>query len=59
VNRKPHPQALTIFDHQQLVESDVIDYAGHRLDVVTEVPAILEESRQFLKDVAGNGSPSP
>src|SRR4051794_30959050 len=53
VNQQPHPQALTIFDHKKLVEDDVITYAGHTLDLVTEVPALLDEVRQFLKDVAG------
>jgi hypothetical protein len=49
----PNPQALTIFDHQQLVEHDVIAYAGRRLSLVDDVPVLLAEIRQFLKDVAG------
>lgn len=53
VRAVPHPQALTIFDHQQLVENDVIDYAGHKLSLVDDVPVLLDEIRQFLKDVAG------
>ncbi|MGX5653673.1 hypothetical protein ACWKWC_02755 [Geodermatophilus nigrescens] len=54
VRQKLDPQALTIFDHRQLVENDVIEYAGHRLDIATEVPVLLDEARQFFKDVAGN-----
>jgi hypothetical protein len=53
VNGKPHPKALTIFDHQTLLVNDVIDYDGHRLSLVDDVPVLLAELRQFLKDVAG------
>jgi hypothetical protein len=53
VNGKPHPKALTIFDHETLLVDDVIDYDGHRLSLVDDVPVLLAELRQFLKDVAG------
>jgi hypothetical protein len=32
----------------------VIEYAGYKLNLVTEVPGLLAEVRQFLKDVAGS-----
>ena len=54
VRNKPDPQALMIFDHQRLIEDDVITYAQHTLDLASEVPALLADTRQYLKDVAGN-----
>lgn len=33
---KPDPQALMIFNHQQLIEDDVITYAEHTLDLASE-----------------------
>lgn len=54
VQKKPNPDALTIFNHQRLIEDDVIEYASHTLDLVFEVPALLDELRDFFKNVARN-----
>ncbi|MGB9137579.1 MAG: hypothetical protein WCB73_10215 [Pseudonocardiaceae bacterium] len=51
---KPHPDALTIFNHDQLLRHDRISYAGFSLDLTHETPAMIAEARGFLKGVAGN-----
>ena len=51
---RPNPDALTIFNHLRLVQDNVIEYASHTIDLVTEVPALLDELRNFLKDAARN-----
>lgn len=51
---KPHPDALTIFNHVDLLQQDRITYGGASLDLQTEMPALITEARCFLKDVAGN-----
>jgi len=33
---------------------DVIAYGDHELDLTTEVPAVVTEVRQFLKDASQN-----
>ncbi|AWO86006.1 hypothetical protein DLJ61_23015 [Gordonia terrae] len=48
----PHPDALTIFKHDQVVGDGVIEYGAYRLDLITEVPQIIRATRQFLKGVA-------
>jgi hypothetical protein len=53
VRQKPDPQALTIFDYRRLLDDDEIVYAGHSLNLVNEVPTLLRDARQYLKDVAG------
>ncbi len=54
VQGKPDPIALTIFDHDQLVRYDRIVYGRHRLELVTEVPELLQQARGFLLEAAGN-----
>lgn len=54
IQGRPDSRALSIFDHQRLVEDDVIAYAEHTLDLGSEVPALLAHIRQYLKDVASN-----
>ena len=49
---RPHPDALTIFKHDQVVGDGVIEYGAYRLDLITEVPQIIRATRQFLKGVA-------
>ncbi|WP_344593464.1 hypothetical protein [Actinomadura vinacea] len=55
VHQQPHPDALTIFDQRQLLTHDVLVYGQHRLDVAEEIPNLLAEVRQFLKDAVANG----
>ena len=54
VNKKPHPDALTIFDQSELLSHDRIRYGNHSLDLVQEVPALLADAREFLKEAAGD-----
>ncbi|WP_163698818.1 light-mediated development protein DET1 [Mycolicibacterium sarraceniae] len=52
VQGSPHPDALTIFNHQRVVADGVIEYGTHQLDLSTDVPSIVNAARQYLKDVA-------
>jgi hypothetical protein len=54
---KPHPDALTIFDHVSVAEDGLIRYGSHRLDLMADVPQIIAATRQFLKAAAGEASP--
>ncbi|KRF10915.1 hypothetical protein [Nocardioides sp. Soil796] len=55
---KPDPAALTIFDNTALLHDDTIVYGGHRLTLDGDVPTLLTDTRQFLKDAArGQASP--
>lgn len=54
VRSNPHPDALTIFNHNRVVIDGVIEYGAYQLDLATDVPRIIEATRQFLKEVAGN-----
>lgn len=54
VNKKPHADALTIFDQSELLTHDRIRYATHSLDLTREIPTLLADARQFLKDAVGN-----
>lgn len=49
---KPHSDALTIFNHSDLFEHDRISYGSSSLDLKIEMPTLISEARQFLKDVA-------
>jgi hypothetical protein len=53
VNRVPHPDALTIFDHHRVATDGVIAYGAYELDLATDIPAVIQAARQYLKDVAG------
>lgn len=53
VNRKPHPDALTIVDQSELLSHDRIKYGGPSLDLVHEDPGLLADAREFLKEAAG------
>lgn len=53
--RKPHPDALTIFDWQRLLTDDVIVYGSHELALVEQVPALIAAMRQFFKSAAADG----
>ncbi|MCW2903896.1 MAG: light-mediated development protein [Streptosporangiaceae bacterium] len=56
VNGKPDPQALTIFDYEPLLAEDAMVYGKHRLGVTDEIPGLLADMRQFIKDVvSGRG----
>lgn len=55
VRRKPDPTALTIFDQQRLLADDVIVYGEYELELSGEVPRLLSQTRQFLKDAAADG----
>ncbi len=51
---RPDPDALTIFDHHEIVLNGAIVYGSHRLDLATDIPLLIAAVRQFLKDVAKN-----
>lgn len=51
---KPHPDALDIFDHTELLQTDTIVYGASRLDLSAEVPELMAAAREFLKSVAKN-----
>ena len=51
VNGKPDPQALTIFDYEPLLTEDTLVYGTHRLGVTDEIPSLLADMRQFIKDL--------
>jgi hypothetical protein len=51
---KPHSDALTIFNHADLLEHDRIGYGTSSLDLKTEMPTLISEARQFLTDVAAD-----
>ena len=55
VNGKPDPQALTIFDYEPLLKEEVLVYGRHRLGVTDEIPSLLADMRQFIKDVVRGG----
>jgi hypothetical protein len=46
VRNAPHADALTIFDHQQVVVDGVITYGIYQLDLATDVPRIIAAARQ-------------
>ena len=53
VNRKLHPDALSIFDQSELLTNDRITYGSYSLDLAHGVPMILADARKFLKEAAG------
>jgi len=53
--RKPHPDALTIFNWQRLVSDDMIIYGSHELELSGQVPELVTAMRQFFKDAAADG----
>jgi hypothetical protein len=55
VRARPHAEALTIFDQRRLLSDAVLVYGQHELDIDREVPRLLAEVRQFLKDAASDG----
>lgn len=57
VNKRPDPQALTIFDYTALLAEDAVVYGEYRLGLANEVPDLLTDIRSFLKTVVG-GSPT-
>jgi hypothetical protein len=54
VHNTPHPDALTIFDHDRVVIDGVITYGSYQLDLATDVPQVIDATRQFLKDIAAH-----
>jgi hypothetical protein len=53
VRQRPDPQALTIFDYRRLLDDDEVVYAGHSLNLANEVPTLLLDARQYVKDAGG------
>lgn len=53
-DKPAHADALTIFNHADLLEHDRISYGASSLELTTEMPTLINEARQFLKDVAAN-----
>lgn len=58
VQRTEHPDALTIFNHHEVLVDGVIGYGNHRLDLQSDIPTLIAATRQFLKDVAGRRNQS-
>lgn len=56
VRRRPHPIALTIFDHRDLIQNDRIIYGDHKLDLSSQLPTLLREAREFIKSAASDGN---
>ncbi|KUI26558.1 hypothetical protein AU196_02805 [Mycobacterium sp. IS-1742] len=54
VRNAPHPDALTIFDHNRVVIDGLITYGAYQLSLATDVPVLIGAVRQYLKDVASN-----
>jgi len=52
VHRKPHPDALTVFDQREFITQGVLRYGTHALDMRTELPQILLLARTFIYNVA-------
>lgn len=48
VNRRPHPDALTVFEQRDFVGQGKLTYGSHSLDLHTEVPQIRIEARQYI-----------
>jgi hypothetical protein len=59
VNGRPDPRALTIFDYEPLLKEDVLAYGEHRLGVTDEIPRLLADIRQFVKDVVSGPGTAP
>ena len=54
--RESHPQALTVFDHEPRLAEDTPVYGKFRLGVTDELPGLLADMRQCIKDVvSGRG----
>ena len=53
--RKPHPDALTIFDWQRLLTEGVIVYGNHELELAEQIPALIAAMRHFFKSAAADG----
>jgi hypothetical protein len=53
--RKPHPDALTIFDWRRLLVDGVITYGPHEIELTEQLPALLSAIRRFFKDAAADG----
>ena len=52
VHNKSDPVALTIFDHDTLLREDAIVYGPHRLTLDNDLPCLLAETREYLKNAA-------
>lgn len=52
VRRKPHQDALSVFDQGNFLSQGKLTYGAHSLDLYTEVPQILIAARQYIYDVA-------
>lgn len=60
VQRAEHPDALTIFNHHEVLIDGVIAYGNHRLDLQSDIPVLIAATRLYLKDVAGEeANPKP
>lgn len=54
VSGKPDPQALSVFDYEPLLAEDTS--VKHRLGVTDELPGLLADMRQCIKDVVSGGA---
>jgi hypothetical protein len=52
VQRKPHADALSIFDQRELVSRGVLRYGAHSLDLQDEILPMLVQARHFVLDAA-------
>lgn len=53
--RKPHPDALTIFDWRHLLTDNLIVYGNHKLELSEQLPTLIAVMRQFFKSAAADG----
>jgi hypothetical protein len=52
VRKKPHADALSIFDQRDLISRGVLRYGAHSLDVRAEILPVLVEARRFVLSAA-------
>ena|ERR1051325_521956 len=52
VRGKPHPDALSVFNHIRLIEDRVVVYGSHELSIDDEAIQIIIETRSYLMTIA-------
>ena len=52
VRGKPHPDALSVFNHVRLIEDRVVVYGSHELNIDDEATQLLIETRSYLMMIA-------
>ena len=52
VRNKPHPDALSIFDQRDLLRDGTVRYAKHSLNLYTDIPALIADSKRAILETA-------